>query len=75
MSALDIGAAIKARRILLKLTQERVAELAGVSRRTVSDLETGRGPRGSTLSKALQVCRVLGLDLFVDDATGDPHHV
>lgn len=64
----EIGTTIRQRRLLLGLTQERVASLAGVGRRTVSDLETSRGNRGTTLSKAVDVCNVLGLELFVGDA-------
>jgi y4mF family transcriptional regulator len=74
MNHRDIGTAIRERRRLLGLTQARVAELAGVGRRTIGDLESGRGSRGATLTKVGDICAVLGLRLVVVDAGSSPDH-
>lgn len=71
MSHQDIGTAIRNRRHHLGLTQEYVADLAGVARRTISDLEGGRGSRGTTLEKVRAVCWALGLELVIVDAGSD----
>ena len=68
MSHKDIGSEIRKRRRLLGLTQVTTAELAGVGRRTLVDLESGRGSRGATLEKVRAICSVLGLELIVIDA-------
>jgi transcriptional regulator with XRE-family HTH domain len=53
------GARLARVRLRKNLTQAQVAELAGVSKRTVERWESGRGaPQITTL---LAVCRVLGL--------------
>ncbi|RYC68121.1 MULTISPECIES: helix-turn-helix transcriptional regulator [Spirosoma] len=50
-----------ARRNALRLTQEYLAELAGVSLRTIKAIESGAGnPRVSTL---LKLADVLGMEL------------
>ena len=65
----EIGATLKARRRQLGLRQQDVADLCGVSRRLVVELEAGRGQRDPGLSKVVQVCAVLGLELLVVPAT------
>ena len=61
MHELDVIKTIKARRKMLGVTQEHLAELAGVGLRTLKDLESGKGnPTVTTLSK---LADVLGLDL------------
>lgn len=58
-----IGERVRATRHALQLTQQDLADLAGVSDATVRQIEraTGKG----TLSSMLAVLRVLGLDLEV----------
>ena len=52
---------IKTRREMLQVTQEMLAELAGVSLRTLKQFESGRGnPTLQTLSK---LADALGLEL------------
>ena len=72
MDAAGIGSAIRHRRSLLGLTQQETADLAGIARKTLSDLEHGNGPRGATLSNAIAVCGVLGLSLRVVDGADSP---
>lgn len=56
-----LGKQIKARRLLLKINQQDLADLAGVSINTVVAVERGTGnPRVGTL---LSLCNVLGLQL------------
>lgn len=52
---------IKSRRMALGLTQEDLAEMAGVSLSTIKDMDRGEGnPSLATLEK---VAEVLGLEL------------
>ena len=60
-SITDLARAIRARRRALSLTQENVADLAGVSTRFVHDLE--RGKATVQLGKYLAVLDALGLRL------------
>jgi transcriptional regulator with XRE-family HTH domain len=61
MHELDVIKALKTRRKMLRVTQEHLAELAGVGLRTLKDLESGKGnPTVATLNK---LADVLGLDL------------
>ncbi len=54
---------IKERRALLGLTQQDLADYAGLSLRIVKSIETGKGnPSVSTLSK---IADTLGLELFL----------
>lgn len=57
-SSAEVGQAVRARRDSLRLSRERLAELAGVDRTTVSELERdGNAPLGL----ALLILNVLGL--------------
>lgn len=58
-----LGRAIAARRRSLGLTQERVADLIGVNRRVIGELE--RGKSTVQLKIAIDACRVLGLDVDI----------
>ena len=59
-----IGKTIQDRREKLSLTQEDIAEMTGISSRTLYAIETGRAnPSLSTLQKILEV---VGLELFID---------
>ena len=57
----NIGIQIKERRKALKVTQQELADLAGVSINTVVSLERGVG--NSRAEPLLSVCDVLGLQL------------
>lgn len=74
MDRTDIGTEIRNRRRVLGLTQEQVAELAGVARRTIIDLESGQGSYGPTLEKVHAICTVLGLDLRVTETNSFTDH-
>jgi transcriptional regulator with XRE-family HTH domain len=59
----NIGAVIRNRRKRLGMTQQDVAEIAGVQRQTISRVETGNGTVAVTT--LVRVALVVGLDLGV----------
>ena len=63
VDALELGAALRARRRALGLTQLDAAELAGVGERFVHEVETGSGNPG--LQGVHRLCRALGLEIMV----------
>ena len=62
-TASDIGSALRAARRRLGLTQQEVADLSGLSDRTVRDLE--KGSSSPSPGAVIAVARVLGLRLEV----------
>ena len=62
-TASDIGSALRAARRRLGPTQQEVADLAGLSDRTVRDLE--KGSSSPSLGAVIAVATVLGLRLEV----------
>lgn len=61
MNMKTLGSEIKTRRVFLKINQQELADLAGISINTVVAIERGTGnPRTQTL---LSICDVLGLQL------------
>lgn len=64
------GLAVRRRRVMAGLSQERLAELAGVERAYVSALERGR--RNPTLLTQQRIAAALGLTLgeLIADAEG-----
>lgn len=70
MTPEQLGAVVRARRRQLRLRQQDLADLCGVGRRFVVDLEAGGHGRDPGLHKVLEVCAVLGLDLTVTPARG-----
>lgn len=60
-SAEQLGRMVAQRRKALKLNQQNFADLAGVGRRFVSDLEGGKPT--VEFAKTLQVLQALGIDL------------
>ncbi|WP_248126490.1 type II toxin-antitoxin system Y4mF family antitoxin [Micrococcus lacusdianchii] len=62
-TASDLGSALRAARRRLGLTQQEVADLAGLSDRTVRDLE--KGSSSPSLGAVIAVATVLGLRLEV----------
>ncbi len=64
MSLEEITSEFKLRRIALAVTQENVAELSGVSLRTIKEFESGKGnPTFATLNK---IADVLGLEIKLE---------
>ena len=63
-SVKDVGAAVRARRKELGLTQRELAEACGCGTRFLSELENGKP--SIELGKALRVLGVLGLDIDID---------
>lgn len=60
----EIVAKLKARRLTLLVTQEHLAELSGVSLRTIKEIEVGKGnPTIATLSR---IADVLGLEIKLE---------
>jgi len=59
----NIGAMIRTRRKRLGMTQQDVAEIAGVQRQTISRVESGNGTVAVTT--LARVAEVVGLDLGV----------
>lgn len=70
----ELGARLAALRLARNLTQARLAQEAGVSKRTVERLEAGTV--GTQLSAFLRICRVLGLqerlELLVPEPAPSP---
>ena len=63
MNNQPIGKIIQERRVYLNLTQKDVAEMAGITFKSISEIELGiRNPTINTLNRVLDV---LGLDLSV----------
>lgn len=58
MNKMEIGKAIRERRRTLRISQGRLADLAGVAVHTISNLETGKG--NCTVETLLKVAQVLG---------------
>jgi transcriptional regulator with XRE-family HTH domain len=67
----ELGRNLAVTRRLHRLTAAELAELAGVSRDSVSRLE--RGDAGVSLAVALKVADALGTLLRVDDPLSTPH--
>ena len=63
MHQADLIQQLKARREILSLTQEALAELSGVGLRTLKQLESGKG--NPTLLTIEKLADVLGLELLL----------
>ncbi|WP_181702091.1 helix-turn-helix transcriptional regulator [Chthonobacter albigriseus] len=61
-SAKDLGMLVRRLRKAKGFSQQEFADLAGVGRRFVSELEAGKGT--ISLDKALQVSRALGITVM-----------
>lgn len=64
MDMQEIGSALRAARKHRKLTQQQLGELLGMSRATISGIETGRIAEIG-IRKVATLCAVLGLELSV----------
>jgi y4mF family transcriptional regulator len=58
----DLGECIKAARKAKKLNQQEIADLAGVGRRFISELENGKP--SLEFDKVINVANATGIDLF-----------
>ena len=61
-----LAAEVAERRVSLRLTQQTLADLAGVSRSSVQALESGAG--SIRVAALLQICDVLGVRLTLSQA-------
>ena len=61
ISAADMGRLVRTARQGMRLSQQQFADLAGVGRRFVSELENGKATL--ELGLVLQVCRAAGIDI------------
>ncbi|HEX3849093.1 MAG TPA: helix-turn-helix transcriptional regulator [Steroidobacteraceae bacterium] len=69
----EIGERLERRRLDAELTQARLAEEAGVSKRTVERIESGRGTDFVMLLRVLRVLNLLdALDQWVPDLPQSP---
>lgn len=59
----DIGALLRQARLSAGLTQEQVADLAGLSRPRYRDIETGAA--AARMTTLLNIARALGLELML----------
>ena len=59
----DIGREIKDRRKLLQITQEELAEISGVSLRSLKAIELGKG--NPTVSQLNKVLEAIGLRIII----------
>lgn len=65
----ELISSLKQRREVLKVTQEHLAELAGVGLRTLKAIESGKGnPTFETLNK---LAEVLGMELKLEVKKND----
>lgn len=67
-TARELGAAVRHRRESRGLTQQDLANAAGVSRETLLAFESGKP--GVSLGRVFNVLSALDLSLHVDEATG-----
>ena len=63
MNIKQIGTTLRERRKLLNVTQEDLADISGVSERTVRDIE--KGLANPELESLMKLCEVLGLEVSV----------
>ena len=61
----DLGELVRARRKSRKQTQQKFADMAGVGRRFVSELENGKGTL--EINKVLKVLAAAGIDLLAQE--------
>ncbi len=69
----ELGGRLAQRRLELQLTQEMLAEQAGVSKRTVERIEAGATTQTTTLIRILRVLALLDwLEILVPEAGPSP---
>ena len=57
----ELADIIRSRREVLKITQDHLAELSGISLRTIKSIETRNG--NPTFSTTIKIIEILGLEL------------
>ena len=69
----EIGARISQNRINFQLSQARLAEEAGVSKRTIERIESGQSTQMSSMIRVLRVLELLpGLDALIPETGSRP---
>ncbi|HEX2961495.1 MAG TPA: helix-turn-helix domain-containing protein [Ignavibacteriales bacterium] len=68
MNKEELGKYIKARRGILCITQNDLAEIAGISVRSLKDIETGKG--NPTLEQMTKILNPLGLSIRLEVRNG-----
>jgi len=68
----EIGASVRNRRRRLGLTQQDLAEMVGVSRRLVSEVE--RGSERASLRTVRALCEAVGIELATVPRYGTEGH-
>lgn len=72
----EIGRRIKSERIAKSMTQEEMARSAGLSLRTIGNLESGRDVSFSTVIEVLRVLgRVQGIDALIPEQVIRPSQI
>ena len=59
-----IGTTIRERRKFLKISQEDLADIAGIAERTLRDIE--KGIANPELASLIKLCEVLGLQIQIE---------
>lgn len=60
----QIGLTLRRRRNFLGITQEDLAEISGISERTLRNIEKGQA--NPELDTLIKICEVLGLEIIID---------
>lgn len=72
----ELGSRIKSARIDMEITQKQMAELTGLSQRTISNLENGADVSLVTLIEVLRVLgRLQALDVVIPEVTLRPSQI
>ena len=64
MDITEIASTLRERRKFLKITQGDLADISGISERTLRDIE--KGIANPELESLLKLCEVLGLELTIN---------
>jgi y4mF family transcriptional regulator len=64
MNKKALGKSIRERRKFLKITQEDLVDIAGVSERTLRSIE--KGEANPEMGSLLKICEVLGLSIKIE---------
>ncbi|CAN5607769.1 hypothetical protein BH10BAC5_BH10BAC5_22210 [soil metagenome] len=63
MHYLEIASSIKNRRKILKITQSALSEMAGISLRSLKEIERGKG--NPTINSLNKIADILGLEVII----------
>ena len=67
MSIEEIGEKVKERRVFLRIKQEDLRDIAGISERTLREIE--KGAANPELKTLLKLCDVLGMEIKIGVVT------